>query len=334
MFTQKSYGIDFGTGTIKIFQKGNGVILSERNVVATVGKEKRPVAIGEKAYEMYEKEPPSLHVSFPLQHGVIAHMQDMIALWNYMNEHIVGTKKKSEYYIAVPADITEVEKQAYSQIVFEGEIKPKKVYLIDKPIANAYGLSLDIENSHGICIVDIGADTTEISILSLGGIVVTKLLPYGGNYFDDCIKTYIRKHHNFVIGSKTSEFAKKQIISAMSATGEVKLVGRDVLKGLPGEMVLDASEIAPLVSDTFQEILTEIQSIMEHTPPEILAQIKQDGIYFTGGSSIIPGLAHLIEQTLGVTVNQAQNPVETAVNGLGYLLEHPKTAMNYTLTIR
>ncbi|MDE6851251.1 MAG: rod shape-determining protein, partial [Lachnospiraceae bacterium] len=328
--------IDFGTSTIKIYKKGQGIILLERNVVSTVGKEKRPIAIGEDAYEMYEKQPPSIHVSFPLHHGVIAHLQDMIALWNFMNENVTGKKKQKhqEYYIAVPADITEVEKQAYSQIVTDGDSKPRKVCLIDKPVAAIYGMGMDLERIQGACIVDMGADTTELTILSQGGIVVTKLLPYGGNYFDTTIRDYLRKQYNFMIGNRTAEQVKKAVISAVPSERSYQASGRNVLRGLPDEIEIHSQEILPLTKGVFVQIATAIQSVIEHIPPEISTEIKQDGIYLTGGSSQITGIDHLIQEIAGVRVNLVSKPQETVVQGLGYLAEHPKLAARYAVTIR
>ena len=134
------FGIDFGTGTIKIYKKGEGNILLERTAVSIADKGKKPVAIGEKAYEMYEKAPPSIKVSLPIKRGVISHLEDMVSLWDFMGSRLSGGRKmkKSQYYIAVPADITEVEKKAYSKIVTKSEAKPKMVWLIDKPVADAY----------------------------------------------------------------------------------------------------------------------------------------------------------------------------------------------------
>lgn len=333
---QKTYGIDFGTGTIKIYKKGKGMILSERNVVSTIGKENKPIAIGETAYEMYEKEPPSIHVSFPLNHGVIAHMKDMIALWNFMNMHLSGKKKLKgcEYYLAVPADITEVEKQAYSQIISEGETKPKRVFLVDKPVANVYGLGINLEKARGIMVVDVGADTTEITILSLGGIVVSRLLPYGGNELDNIIRSYIRKEYNFLIGNRTAEQVKKELVSALPAEASMAVVGRDVLRGLPGEITLTSTEISPLVQDIFTQITLQVQSMLEHTPPEISTDIKERGIYLTGGSSRIKGLNRLIEHKTAVKVNLAAKPQETAAIGLGFLAEHGKLAARHATLIK
>ncbi len=333
---QKTYGIDFGTSTIKVYKKGKGIILLERNVVSTVGKENRPVAIGEEAYDMYEKVPPSIHVSFPLSHGVIANMQDMIALWNFMVARVSGKRKLKggEFYIAVPADITEVEKAAYSRIITEGESKPKRISLIDKPIADAYGLGLDVEKSHGILIVNIGADTTEISILSLGGIVVSKLLPYGGNYFDNEIVNYVRKQYNFVIGRKTAEQIKRSLISVAPSEEKVRITGSDIVKGLPGEIQINSLEVNPLVKDVYFKITSEIHSMLEHTPPEISHEIKNNGIYLTGASSWIRGLDQLIANDMYLKVNTTKNAQKTVVTGLGYLAEHPKTAAKYAVVLK
>lgn len=333
---QKTYGIDFGTDTIKIYKKGQGIILLEKNVVSTVGKERRPVAIGEEAFEMFEKVPPSINVSFPLSHGVVSKIDDMIALWSFMGSKIARSRRMKgfQFYIAVPADITEVEKHAYSRIVSESDSKPKKVCLIDKPIADAYGLGLDVEKANGILIVNIGADTTEISVLSLGGIVVSRLLPYGGKYFDDQIKNYIRKQYNFVIGLKTAEQIKKKLVSAFPTDGEIEVMGRDVVKGLPGKLNINASEIFPLVNDVFYEIAVSVKTILERTPHEISHDIVHNGVYLTGGSSWISGLDQLIANETFLKVNTTRNAQKTVVTGLGYLAEHPKLAAKYAIELK
>lgn len=332
---QKTYGIDFGTSTIKVYKKGQGIILNERNVVSTVGREKKTVAIGEEAYEMFEKVPPSIHVSFPINHGVISEIEDMTSLCDFMIGKISGKRKPKgqEFYIAVPADITDVEKQAYARIVTEGVCKPKRVYLIDKPIADAYGMGLDVEKANGILIVNFGADTTEVSILSLGGIVVSSLLPYGGNYFDEQILNYIRKNYNFVIGKKTAEQIKKALITAFPNEEQLKVAGRNVLKGLPGEMVIRSEEVNPLVADVFHDIASCVRSMLERTPPEISQEIIRNGIYLTGGSSFIKGIDQLIANATYLKVNSTKNAQKTTVNGIGYLAEHPKLAIKYAISL-
>lgn len=329
--SQKTYGIDFGTSTIKVYKKGEGIILLEKNVVATIDSGKKAVAIGEKAYEMFEKVPPSIHVSFPLNHGVIADMQDMVALWNFMMPNLGGHRKLKggEFYIAVPADITEVEKQAYSRILAEGEYKPKRIFLIDKPVADAYGLGIDVEKTSGVLIVNIGADTTELSVISLGGIVVTKLLPYGGNWFDNQIMNYVRKEYNFVIGRRTAEIAKKSLVSAEQSDVKVKVTGRDIVKGLPGVIELSSQEIYPIVKDIFGVISSSVRSMLERTPPEISREITHDGLYLTGASSWITGLDKLIASETNIKTNTTKDAQKTVAKGLGYLAEHPKLAAAY-----
>lgn len=332
---KKTFGIDFGTSTIKVYKNGSGIILLEKNAVSTVGKEKKPVAIGEKAYEMYEKAPPSIHVSMPLSRGVISHLEDMIALWNFMGQSISGKKKmnRCQFYIAVPADITEVEKQAYSKIITKSESKPQRVCLIDKPVADAYGLGLDLEKARGILIVNLGADTTEISILSLGGIVVSKLVPYGGNDFDRAILNYARKKYNFVIGLKTAEQIKIDLVSTVETGRTITVTGRDVLKGLPGKLTLSAKEIYPLIKDIFYSMATQIRSMLERTPPEISTEIMRNGIYLTGGTSFITGLDQFFANEVNVRVNTTTSAQRTVVTGIGYLSEHPKLAARYAVPL-
>lgn len=333
----KAFGIDFGTGTVKVYRKAEGIILNERTVVATVGKNsaQRPVAIGDKAYEMFEKVPPNIHVSFPLQNGVIAKMQDMIALWNFMMTKISkGRKiKNADFYISVPADIREVDQNAFSRVVTEGEYKPHKVSLIRKPIADALGLKLDVENARGIMIVNIGADTTEISVLSLGGIVVSKILPYGGNYFDQQILQYVRKEYNFVIGRKTAEQIKKTLVSAVPVDESVTVVGRNVVKGLPGEVSIASGEIFPLVQGMFLTISAAVKSMLERTPPEIASEIVKNGIYLTGGSSWLRGMDQLVANETRYRVNTTKHAQRTVISGLGYLADNPKKAGAYAIPL-
>lgn len=333
----KAYGIDFGTGSIKIYKKGEGVVLNERNVVATTGKgdEKKPIAIGDEAYEMFEKVPPNIHVSFPLKNGVIAYMDDMIALWNFMVPKVTGRArgKGVDFYISVPSDISEIEKNAFSHIVSDGNSKPHRVYLVDRPVVDALGLGLDVENKAGIMLVNIGAGCTEISVLSRGGVVVSRIIPYGGNYFDEQIMNYVRKQHNFLIGRKTAENIKKQLVSAVPTNDTMKVTGRDMLKGLPREFTIGSMEIYPLVHDVFDTITDGIHSMLERTPPEIASSIEADGIYMTGASSWLDGMDQKVANETRYKVNTTKQAQRTVIKGLGYLAEHPKEAKKYCRTI-
>lgn len=332
---KKTFGIDFGTSTIKVYRKGERDILVERSAVSLTGKEKKTVAIGEKAYEMYEKAPPSIRVSLPLQRGVVAHLEDMVALWDFMGVKISGKRKlnRCQFYIAVPADITEVEKKAYSQIITMSENKPQKVCLIDKPIADAYGLGLDVEKSRGILIANLGADTTEISALSLGGIVTTKLIPFGGNDFDRAIQNYIRKKYNFIIGLRTAEQIKIKLVTIGGEAAKVTVTGTDVLRGLPGEVTVSSGEVFPLVRDIFYQMAGQMRSILEHTPPEISSEILHNGMYLTGGTSFIRGLDQFLANEVNIRVNTTSSAQRTVVAGIGYLSEHSRMAERYAVPL-
>ena len=186
------YGIDLGTCNIKIFSKHSNKIIKEKNTIAVINKNQL-YAYGDEAYAMYEKAPENINVSFPVTGGVIAdynNMQTMVQ--ELLEKNVKGHVKGSEFIIAVPTDITEVEKKAFYDLFFKSKMKPKSVLLCDKPIADAVGLGLDVNEPTGIMIVDIGADTTEISVLSLGGLVLSDLLHFGGNRLDESIITYIK----------------------------------------------------------------------------------------------------------------------------------------------
>ncbi|MCR5625160.1 MAG: rod shape-determining protein [Lachnospiraceae bacterium] len=334
---QKVFGVDFGTGSIKIYRKKDGIIMNEHNAVATVGKneEKRPVAMGDKAFQMFEKAPDSIHVNFPMKNGAVADLDDMIDLWDFMTEKVSGTPKLkgSEFYIAVPADLTEVEKNAFKKVVTEGQGKPKAVKLIDKPICDALGLGIDLDNTQGELIVNMGADTTEITILAKGGIIVTKLLPYGGNFFDLQILNYVRKNYNFAIGRRTAENMKKVLVSATNNTNESTAFGRNVLTGLPGEITIKSEEIYPFISNVIKDIAVQTKSIFEHTPPEITRSIEENGIYLTGGSSWINGMDQYLANETLIKVNTTKHAQRTVISGLGFLVENPKKARDYALSL-
>ena len=222
----KAIGIDFGTSSIKFYKNGEGVILHEKNVIAVYNKI-HTFAVGNEAFEMYEKAPANIEVSYPVKNGVIADIGNMQAMIDYFFEELDGKRKLkgADYYIAVPTDITEVEKRAYFDLISNTNLKPRKIHVVEKPIADALGMNLDITKSTGTLVVDIGANTTEISVLSLGGIVLSRLIAVGGNKFDEAIIGKIKKDKNFVIGEKTAEQIKITIGSAY-ATDETMDISR------------------------------------------------------------------------------------------------------------
>ena len=235
---------------------------------------------------------------------------------------------------AVPTDVTEVEKRAFYELVVDSKVKAKNVYVVDKPVADAIGAGLDVTKSKGIMIVNIGAETTEISVLSLGGIVISKAVKIGGNKLDDCIISNVRKAYNLVIGSKTAENLKKQLGSAVPVSESFAPgFGRNVLSGLPVSVDISSDIIYQAIIDSLHSIMDAIKVILERTPPELAADIIKDGVYFTGGTSQINNLEKYIKDETNLNVNIVEHPAESVVRGLMGVVSNPEFAkVAYTPT--
>ncbi len=323
----KAIGIDFGTSSIKFYKNGEGVILHEKSVIAMYNKN-HTFAVGNEAFEMYEKAPVNIEVSYPVKNGVIADIGNMQAMIDYFFQELDGKRKLkgADYYIAVPTDITEVEKRAYFELISNTNLKPKKIYVVEKPIADALGMSLDITKSTGTLVVDIGANTTEISVLSLGGIVLSRLIPVGGNKFDEAIISKIKKDKNFVIGEKTAELIKKTIGSAYVTDETIDICGRNLVTGLPSEITITSNDVYDALIELFQSIVDSVKIILERTPPVISSDIYKSGVYITGGSSRIKDLGRFVYDQLGLKVNLCEEPESTVIMGLGAIIEDPSLA--------
>ncbi len=320
------YGIDLGTCNLKIFCKGTGNVINEKNTIAIVNKNQL-YAFGDDAYAMYEKAPDSIQVSFPVVNGVIAdynNMQMMIGelLEKYAKSHIKG----AEFIVAVPTDITEVEKKAFFDLFYKSRFKPRSVLLCEKPIADAVGLDLDVNSPTGFMIVNIGADTTEISVISLGGLVLSDLLHFGGKRIDESIINYLKRNFSLVIGQKTAMHLKETLGCAIAQEEETAetIVGRDVVSGLPIEMQINSSIVYEAIKDPLNTICNSIKIILEKTPPELARDIIHSGIYITGGSSKIKRLDELFTEITNIRVNTCEYPEESAVRGLDKIVSDEK----------
>ena len=330
--SEKIYGIDMGTNSIKIYQKAAGVILHQKNMIAMV-KKKEPLALGDEAYSMYEKAPKNIEVKQPIINGVIADftaMQTMIQLY-FKGMH--GKKfaeglaagGNAEFYIAVPSDITEVEKRAFYDLIASSSLKTKKIRIVEKPIADALGAGLDVMDATGRLIVNIGADTTEISVISLGGLVLSDLLHFGGNRIDESIITYVKRTYNLVIGQKTAQALKEKLGSGIPGNTETMvIVGRDVVSGLPIEMEITGEVVYEAIKDNLNSICNSIKMILEKTPPELAKDIIHSGIYITGGSSQIHNLSQLFKDITGIEINTCEEPEECVVRGLVKIVSDQK----------
>ena len=285
------YGIDFGTCNFKVFSKSSGKVISEKNTIAIINKT-QIYAYGDDAYAMYEKAPESINVTFPVSTGVIADynfLQTMI--FDYIEKKLKGRVKNAEFLVAVPTDITDVEKRAFFELFYKSKFRPKNVMLCEKPLADAVGLGIDVNQPTGVMVVDMGADTIEISVISLGGLVLSDLMHFGSNRLDESIISYIRREFNLVIGKKTE---------------------------ITAEVVYEA------IKANLESICSSIKLILEKTPPELARDIIYAGIYITGGGSKIKDLDQLFTQITNIKVNTCENPEESAVRGLSKIATDSK----------
>lgn len=319
----KVFGIDFGSDSTKIYRKGQGIVYNQKSVISF--KNKKILAIGDEAFEMYCKAPESIHVNFPIVHGVIGSFANMLSLLNCMFldlTRVFGKFRGSSFYIAVPSDVTEVEKKAFYDLVDSTIVRPKKIRLVEKPIADAIGAGIDIIKSQGVMIVNIGGDSTEISVISLGGIMFSKLIPIGGNTFNDNIIALVRKKYNLLIGSKTAESLKVELVDFTSQHDEtLSAFGRDLVTGLPRECEIDTSLINDAISEQMQTVFENMRVILDRTPPEIAADVFHNGIYITGGSAAIKGLDFLFKTNIDNKVNVCEFGVMTVTSGLAKIIE-------------
>lgn len=321
----RKFGIDLGTNTIKIYKKDTGIVLDEYNTIAVSNG--KILAIGDDSYEMYERNPENITISFPVRDGVIADVHNMVLLINNFMKKINSGKKigLSDFVVATPTDITEVEKRAFFELIANSNLRAGNIKIIEKSIADALGLGLDITTARGVLVVNIGGDTTEISVLSLGGIVLSKLIPIGGNKLDASIKNIIKKNYNLHIGSKTAEYVKKELASAVPIEEKkITVFGRHVVSGLPIQETISSVHVYEAISEYLFTIIDAVKSILERTPPEISSDIIDGGIYMTGGSALIENLDLLIKKETGLSININAEPQNSVIKGLGVVLEDPK----------
>lgn len=316
-----AFGIDLGTNNIKIYNRADDSIMIEKNMIAIENKSTL-FAYGNSAFEMYEKAPSNIHISYPLSFGVIADIKNMETIVkNFISDLSKGSIKPADFYIAVPTDITEVEKRAFYDLAQDAGIKAKKVLIVEKAIADGLGLDIDVKNAQGVLLVNVGFDTTEISILSLGGIVLSKLIKVGGQKFDDSIRGAVRREFSLIIGGKTAENIKIQLQELEAAGKSAVVYGRDIVTGLPVEREIPTKLVDDALKENFNMIIDNIKVILERTPPELAADIYRHGIYLTGGASQVNHPDELISKGTGLKVNVAENPIASVAAGLSKIIK-------------
>ena len=316
-----AYGIDLGTSNIKIYSKSDDVILVEKNMIAIENKD-RIFAYGDSAFDMYEKAPGNIHISYPLCNGVIADIKNMEVLIRYfIGDLAKGNIRPGDYFVAVPTDITEVEKRAFKDLVSKAGVKARHIMVVEKAVADGLGLGIDVKNSQGIMMVNVGYDTTEISILSLGGIVLSRLIKTGGQKFDDAIRSAVRKEFSLIIGGKTAENVKIDLRDLEKDGKAATVYGRDIVTGLPVEREIPTDLVDDTLKESFNMIIDNVKVILERTPPELAADIYRHGVYLTGGASQVNHFAELMRKGTGLGVNVSENPITSVAVGLSKIIK-------------
>ena len=321
-----AFGIDLGSSNIKIYNGCDDTYFMEKNMIAIQGRDSL-FAYGDSAFDMYEKAPENIQVSYPVSNGVIADINNMNTLIHYfVNDLSKGGIRPADYYIAVPTDVTEVERRAFMDLIRDSNVKAKRVFVVEKALADGLGMDIDVKTSRGVLIVNIGFDTTEISLLSLGGIVLSRLIKVGGAKFDDAIKAAVRKEYNLVIGSKTSEKLKIIMREVESQKKNAVVYGMDLVNGLPVQKAISTELLFESLEEHFNMIVDNIRQILERTPPELGADIYRHGIYLTGGASQVGHISELIRLSTGIRVNRNIEPISSVVRGLHTVISDARFA--------
>lgn len=315
-------GIELGSRHLRICTPNKEEFFKIKNMIA-FDEDDKVKAIGDEAFDMYEKQPYSVRVIKPMEHGVISDYTNMRYLLGTVLDKYFKRIRKSEIYIAVPVDITNVEKRAFDDLAWEAAGKVKEIKLVEKPVLAAMGSGIDVEAPCGNMIIDIGASTTEISVISLGGIVESKLLPYGGDQIDQWIKDYVKKNYKLEIGMKSAR--KLKIAYANDEIEEdVSIKGRDIVSGLPKEVKIPAMIVEEKARDQVREICMQAKAVLEVITPELATDIVNEGIYVSGGGSSFSKTEEWVKEELKVTVHIKPQSQDHVILGLQSYLKQCK----------
>jgi rod shape-determining protein MreB and related proteins len=321
-FFSRNIGIDLGTANTLVYVKGKGIVLREPSVVAIRRDTGSILAVGEEAKKMIGRTPGNIVAIRPMKDGVIADFD----VTQIMLRHFISKAYRRRAFflpqvvVCVPSGVTEVEKRAVLDATKQAGAK--EAFLIEEPMAAAIGAGLPVEEPTGSMIVDIGGGTSEVAVISLGGIVTSQSIRVGGDEMDDAIITYIKKTYNLMIGERTAEEIKIKAGSAHRIDEEqhMEIRGRDLVTGLPKVLTISSWEIESALSEPVTAILETIKTTLERTPPELAADIMEKGIVMTGGGALLKGLDKLIAEETGMPVFMAENPLDCVVLGTGKAL--------------
>jgi rod shape-determining protein MreB len=319
-----SIGIDLGTANVVVYIKGKGIVLQEPSVVAIDKDTDKVLAVGNEARKMLGRTPGNIIAIRPLKDGVISDYDITERMLRYFINKTCGKRRffRPRLMVCVPSGVTEVERRAV--IDASTEAGGAKTFLIEEPIAAAIGAGLDIYKPDGNMIIDIGGGTTDIAVISLGGIVVSKSIKVAGDKFDEAIIRYMRKNHNLLIGERTAEEMKINIGTASPRVKSLMMDcrGRDLITGLPKNKTISSEEMMDALQETVNAISDAVHAVLEKTPPELASDISTRGIIMTGGGALLHGLNKLLEKRTGIPVYIAEDAVSCVAIGTGMSLEH------------
>ncbi len=316
-------GIDLGTANTLVFMRGKGIVLREPSVVAVDVRKSEVLAVGQEAKDMIGRTPGSISAVRPLKDGVIADFEVTAEMLRYFIRSAVRQSffKRTRLIVCIPSGVTEVERRAVEDAARQAGAR--EVALVEEPMAAAIGAGLQVDEAAGCMVVDIGGGTSEVAVISLGDVVASRSVRTAGDNFDEAIISYIKKKYNLLIGERTAENIKIEIGSAFpyEDEGTMEIKGRNLLDGLPKNVTITAEEIREALKDPVTSIVDAIRSTLETTPPELSADIIDNGIMLTGGGALLRGLDNLISRETGMPVHIAENPLDCVVNGTGKCLE-------------
>jgi rod shape-determining protein MreB len=317
-------GIDLGTATILVYVKGKGIVLNEPSVVAIDRESGHIFAVGEEARRMLGRTPGNIVAVRPLREGVIADYDTTEKMLRYFINKASGKSLlfKPRVMVCIPSGVTGVEERAVRQAALSAGAR--QAYLIEEPLAAALGAGLDIAQANGNMIIDIGGGTTDIAVLSLGGIVCNKSLRVGGDKFDEAIVRFIRREHNLMIGERSAEELKINIGTAypqgLKENKMMEVRGRDLISGLPKTIIISARESYEAIAEPVDSVIIAVKEVLEKTPPELSADIINKGMVMTGGGALLNGLDVLLARETGLPVYVADDPVSCVASGTGKAL--------------
>lgn len=315
-------GIDLGTASVLVYIKGKGIVLKEPAVVAIDQYTNKFLAVGEEARNMLGRTPGNIIAIRPLKDGVISDYGITERMLKYFIQKALGRMLfKPRIIICVPSGITEVEKRAVMEA--SNEAGASKTYLIEEPIAAAIGAGIDITEPNGGMVVDVGGGTSDVAVISLGGIVVSKSIKVAGDECDEAIIKYIRKKFNMMIGERSAEKLKVEVGCAFPYEEEktMEIKGRNLLTGLPVNVDVTSTDMLEALYEPVKEIVEAVHEVLEKTPPELSSDISNAGIYLTGGGAMLYGLDKIIEERTGITTRLADDPIECVAIGTGKSLD-------------